>query len=735
MARKVAYDAFMNLLTQALIDEKGVIVCVDYARRLLRDGEPKEPGVTRAAVCLQVAHSLDPGFVIPRDTVFAKDFGSLRRNLTEARPHVVLVDEAGMIFAKPLKPGLMPLIDANRHVLLLSVSSIWSLPEALRDRADFRLRIEDPSGKTSVHESAHAARLRLLSTKSSIGRQLARTRKDLEDLLKDSDRANIIPISLGVMSGLSNLAGRLGAFIEDKGRPLPAVAFEEYVDEWQHDAEAVALGSWIHSREPGTPPESVPAVGFILIKGSSEDMHEFLSVKSSLGQLDDASDLAAVHPFNVGPWIGALAMVIHGVKGTPIERHIENFVELRAKMADLRRVARALSADHSPGMTLDEAGLHHPVVDSSDDERMRGRLLAQPRYPGGFLAHRWATELPDLAELASRLQPPKGPVDQALLQRQNSAIKSGFLRQPRFEETFRREWGIVFPHFCDVLDGIARVAYKQPSDVAILRPSQFVTECSRVTGLPDAKVQEVIRTIDEKMGSSMSRPLIPLSESRSVTSYEWAVRFKMVVIESVFFGTYDSNLRGKAFELSSRKALTGLGFSVLPEGHVIRFPTDLLEELKTRFGIRKTKTDIDLLGCRDRVLLFGECKEFKPRAGHRLSASQRRALLEDEQEIALVGEYASRSRAHLERIIDPETARSLGIPSEGRVLILPLLVANMIPSGFEVSVCGALTHEQMPMLNQLTEDLRRVGDKGPDGTSPNSVEIQDVGAFRFFILR
>lgn len=148
-------DPHVTELRQKLEDGEGVIICIDESNQLLEQGGLQETDVTRVHVSLNLTLALNPAFDLKSNIVVENDINSLVRHLKHETPHVVFVDDAKSMFDSPWGAEDMQALELNRHVVILSIPSIWMLPEEIMNRVGFRLRIDNRRGSASLWRSPY----------------------------------------------------------------------------------------------------------------------------------------------------------------------------------------------------------------------------------------------------------------------------------------------------------------------------------------------------------------------------------------------------------------------------------------------------------------------------------------------------------------------------------------------------------------------------------------------------
>ncbi len=155
MQSPITHDEFVALLRQALRDGEGVVICVDESKAILEQGGLRKPDVVRVDVALGLALTLNPEFDLRRNMVVHGDLRALIRHLRDPTPHIVYVDDGFAIFGNPWSAENQVWLERNQNLLIVSIRSIWMLPEGVMTRVNFRMRIENRRGSVMVFRSPY----------------------------------------------------------------------------------------------------------------------------------------------------------------------------------------------------------------------------------------------------------------------------------------------------------------------------------------------------------------------------------------------------------------------------------------------------------------------------------------------------------------------------------------------------------------------------------------------------
>lgn len=148
-------DEHVASMRQMLEDGEGVIVCVDESKQLWEQGGLHRPDVTRVDVGLNLALALNPDFELKSNIVLGSDIPSFVRHLKDKHPHVVFVDDARSLFDKSWRAEDLQALELSRNIVILSIPSIFALPNKIMNRVNFRLRIDNRRGSASLWRSPY----------------------------------------------------------------------------------------------------------------------------------------------------------------------------------------------------------------------------------------------------------------------------------------------------------------------------------------------------------------------------------------------------------------------------------------------------------------------------------------------------------------------------------------------------------------------------------------------------
>lgn len=368
-------------------------------------------------------------------------------------------------------------------------------------------------------------------------------------------------------------------------------------------------------------------------------------------------------------------------------------------------------------MTLDMDGLHHPArieapLDAVVEElsREKGLLL------GRQLAHRWATDLADIAKVTARFAHlGKGSLNKKMIEAENRAILEGFRSLPRFPEIFEREVGVPLGRFCQTMNALAMLGYSRRSNVVVEEQSWFIRELTSKMGIAPEEVSSVLGKLDAYAGRSPYRPLIPLVGKVRASSFDHAAGYTLLILERVFYGPYDPDLRGRAFEVRCGRVLERLGYRLVHR-HPIQFDETIRTAILNRLDYAKRGTDIDLLACRDNILLLLECKEIKPRTSTRSRKLLVRRIEDARSRLDLVAEWVAGNDSAHEQVILTKVAAAIGYDRSRKGAIIPIVVVNFEPKAIQKGKVPFLRFEQLQDLADVPrlvhETIRKTKSKG-----------------------
>lgn len=518
----------------------------------------------------------------------------------------------------------------------------------------------------------------LIRDKSRIAKEHRRVRRKLAELFRESDKDKMIPICLSVLSGLADANLTLQRKTQTLGQRPGMETIDYILSLWWNITWGIVLGSWTDGMSSGDPLLNPPYVRFIVMMAPFDVFESHLREKEAQGKLGTEEDVVSIHPFTYAGKPGHVAMFVQGGMRAPLNRLVESYLKLRGIGANYWRIGGSLRYPGDIAMTVDEHDLHHPRIADSSYRDIEKNLLIDSFWPrGGHLAHRWVTDILDIAPMTIDLANlGRGPVNRELIGKENETIRRGFADLPEFAAAFSREKGIDFSEFFNVLSALAMLGYDTPSGVAVLQHQHIVNQTGHLTGLDVAVVESILRKFDDDAGDTVGRPLIPLSGDFYTTSFEWAGTFKMLNIEGFFYGAFDPGIRGRILEDRCSQILKKEGFAVTLR-HPVTFEQEMKEIIEKRLGFAKTRSDIDILAHASGTLLLAECKEVAPGRRARRFKKGGKDVTEASKQIDAIAFSISESSNSFSRLILPEMRERIGIDISAPLFVVPMVITNL----------------------------------------------------------
>lgn len=177
------FEDVAKRLKQWMDEGRGVVVCVDGSDAISNASQPNHSISSRAALALSLALAVDPSWDLTENTIFGGRLNFLVEHLEQEEPHLIFVDEGESIFGQDWTSEAVDAMEGNRHLLVLSMMSIWTLPHRMRNRVDIRLHVGKRPGTAQMfissvkHSVGSSAEARERSLGSAL---LARYRRTLD---------------------------------------------------------------------------------------------------------------------------------------------------------------------------------------------------------------------------------------------------------------------------------------------------------------------------------------------------------------------------------------------------------------------------------------------------------------------------------------------------------------------------------------------------------------------------
>lgn len=556
---------------------------------------------------------------------------------------------------------------------------------------------------------------RTFRNKADIGRELPPIKSHASNLIREFDKNELMAFSLSVMSGLNDLklnvqTGWYG-IADDPLRSL----IMRHLRDWDTYLDFVISYAWDYlppsTRHPGQP----PAVLLSLVKGPHEFSEAFVKEKIDKGQYDGEKDMIVGQPFTVAGRPGTVIFVVRNVLKTSYQELVERWLDVRKLLADFKRVGTALR--YGGELWLDDVGLHHPAQKVVDDEEVVRELTANGYLSSElYLPHKWATDLTDVGQVTmEKAVVGKGALNRRLLREETNAILRDFGSLPRFPEIFKNMMNMPLEEFMKLTHEVAMLGYSRPSTVFIGRPARVINKLSKKTKLKKRQIAKMLDVLHTRGRGVRFRPILRLSRDLWLTSFDWAATYKLIALNLCFLGPYEFDLRGKAFERRCRKRLSDEGFAVYPNRIEIRFPPPLEEAFADTFGIRKKKSDIDLLAHSNGVILIGECKEIKPNIKKSYREKLLRRLQHSRRQLELISSWMASSEANLRCLISRKILSSIGVDRRSRLMLIPIFLVSY---DMQLPKEGALTarYERLKGIGELPSTISHLSTQDLQGT-------------------
>ncbi len=135
----------------------GAVICVDGGRGWSREASDSDRATSRESCAFQLALALNPDFQIADHIAWGDELSSLLDLLAGPMPPVVLVDDGDFMFSAQPGEELVSSLWSCPKMVILSISSIWKLPEAVARCVAYRVLVSKDGSKGRLEDSPYPA--------------------------------------------------------------------------------------------------------------------------------------------------------------------------------------------------------------------------------------------------------------------------------------------------------------------------------------------------------------------------------------------------------------------------------------------------------------------------------------------------------------------------------------------------------------------------------------------------
>jgi hypothetical protein len=235
--------------------------------------------------------------------------------------------------------------------------------------------------------------------------------------------------------------------------------------------------------------------------------------------------------------------------------------------------------------------------------------------------------------------------------------------------------------------------------------SHLINKLKEKTGYPEKNLRKLFELSQNLEGYSF---LINVGDV-VMTSYNRLDRSRLALLQDCFDDSYENDLKGKAFEEACRKTLRKNKFNTLPERVAINEPT-LPSEVSKKFGIKqKSRTDVDVIACRNNQVFVIECKEIKFKLSRPRDKNLfRRYTIEHVYKVKWISENFIK---FTKKYLTKEQMASLSIDPQRPINFVPLVVTNRLIKMEELNYFPLITHKELNNLCskflELNTDIKK----------------------------
>ncbi len=522
-------------------------------------------------------------------------------------------------------------------------------------------------------------------TREQLGREIARSEKDLRRRATSWNRLDAVQLALALENALANASYDIRGTIPTSRDDLQVRAAVERHLLVEHDIAMLSIDAVLRNstRQSSALPE-VPPFGFFLI--AFNPGFDGNPVGSALDELASRTDLDLRRDF-VYAKPTTLARV--GLPATRVlwatearSKGLDQFLTEWLKLLEsVRRIGILETAmEANAGVEFGEGDWpSYRYIGLADGEVDR-ILMSDQTHPAFFndlmQPHEWGTDFSGVTQQTmAKTHLGKGPINRMLLRKETKSLADGFASFPGFGEAFKSQMTISLQTAIEVIDNLAMLAYPRRNCLLHDRRSRLIVRISKRTALPRSEVERALSALVIDKWSAKDQLLIQVDDLEVVTSFDQAASFLSKLLDHVFSTTYQVNSRGDVFEKRCREAVETAGLRVA-DGRIKVSRPLLPPEVAVRlWGFQKSQTDIDIVATDQNLVLFIECKEFSL-SSPRL-AKPRTKMLFDRflEETYWKANALAQSPDSVISTLGPELLEQLGIDPH-KACVVPMLVSN-----------------------------------------------------------
>lgn len=304
----------------------------------------------------------------------------------------------------------------------------------------------------------------------------------------------------------------------------------------------------------------------------------------------------------------------------------------------------------------------------------------------------WNSALLDVQLETINKSPEKGQKNVEFVKKENEEIFRAYNSMKDFSENFENIYGIKIDSFFKIMFELFHMCYYEFHTVGVWKLPHLLRELKQKTGYSEEIVNKIVGLSE----CLEEYPFLIIVGETLMTNYRRLAVSRKILLQDCFDDFYENDLKGKAFEEACRKTLRKNKFNTITERVDISEPMIPLE-ISKKFQIKqKTRTDIDVIACKNNQVLVIECKEIKfkqprPRDGNRF----RKYLIENHYNVKWISENFTK---FTKKYLAEAQFLSLKIDPQRVVNFFPLVVTNRLIKIDELNQVPLITHKELNAL-------------------------------------